>query len=187
MDCWKRPYHYNSSVYLSRHAGKLRGRGGSNRWHAGIGADGQPWHRQCRGSVARSHLTARGNQQVIIQSPSDTAITRDDSGAPDMLIVRSLENGGWIWKLLSITDGKFAGPTAQGPFYNPILDPYTDRVIGGEDGDNHYRFFDPIVEQRWQGILKAFDGPESVTSRPPATSPRSWCWSREQSSDIAMS
>jgi dipeptidyl aminopeptidase/acylaminoacyl peptidase len=77
---------------------------------------------------------------------------------PDKLIVRSLENGGWTWKLLSITDGKFAGPTAEGSFYDAILDPYTDRVIGGADVDNNYRFFDSVVEQKWQGILKAFDG-----------------------------
>ncbi len=79
--------------------------------------------------------------------------------ATDSLLVAVTEAGGTSWKLLSVTDGKFSG-TAGETFRNPILEPFTGRLIGGIDFEDtwQYRFFDTAIEERWKAILKAFDG-----------------------------
>jgi dipeptidyl aminopeptidase/acylaminoacyl peptidase len=79
--------------------------------------------------------------------------------AADSLLVAVTEASGISWKFLSVSDGKFS-ETAQETYRSPILEPFTDRLIGGRDFEDTwtYRFFDTAVEQRWKAILKAFDG-----------------------------
>jgi dipeptidyl aminopeptidase/acylaminoacyl peptidase len=79
----------------------------------------------------------------------------------DTLLVQSIENGGRSWKLLSISDGKFAAPMAEDMVFDRVIqDPLTHRLIGGINIVDlpEYVFFDPTLEQRWKEVVKAFDG-----------------------------
>jgi dipeptidyl aminopeptidase/acylaminoacyl peptidase len=79
----------------------------------------------------------------------------------DTLLVESMENSRRSWKLLSINDGKFAAPMAEDSVFNtPIQDPLTQQLIGGVNIVDlpEYVFLDPVLEERWKAIVKAFDG-----------------------------
>jgi dienelactone hydrolase len=80
---------------------------------------------------------------------------------PDTLLVQSIENGDWVWRLLSTRDGKFGEPMVEGTQFDaPIEDPMTHRFIGGMyvDDTPEYVFFDAALEDRWKSIVSAFDG-----------------------------
>jgi dipeptidyl aminopeptidase/acylaminoacyl peptidase len=78
----------------------------------------------------------------------------------DTLLVDSVENSEYVWKLLSISDGKPAALPEGAPYDESIKDPFTDRLIGGVQlGDRRdYVFFDSAMQSRWKSIVEAFDG-----------------------------
>ncbi len=79
----------------------------------------------------------------------------------DTLLVESLENGDWVWRLLSMNDGVLGVPMVEGTVFEaPIEDRLTYRLIGGMHvGDvPEYVFFDPVKQGRWKALVSAFDG-----------------------------
>jgi len=78
----------------------------------------------------------------------------------ETLLVSTVDAGHARWKLLSISEGKLGEPMDDGPFYEPILEPLTDRLIGGVRlvDTPEYVFFEPAKAERWKAIVKAFDG-----------------------------
>jgi dipeptidyl aminopeptidase/acylaminoacyl peptidase len=80
---------------------------------------------------------------------------------PNTLLIRQLEEGDNVWKLLSLHDGKLGGALAERrPLQFPIEDGRAHRMVGGAyvDDQVHYVFFDPQIQQRWDAILQAFSG-----------------------------
>lgn len=80
----------------------------------------------------------------------------------DTLLVESIENGHRWWKLLSIKDRKLSPAPKEDVFDEPLLDPPTDRLVGGMNIDDvpQYVFLDPARNTAWQSIVKALDGSE---------------------------
>ncbi len=79
----------------------------------------------------------------------------------DTLLVQSIEDGEYVWRLLSMKDGTFGPPMAERRTLDaPIHDGLTYRLVGGMhiDDEAHYIFFDPGMQARWQSILNAFPG-----------------------------
>jgi hypothetical protein len=65
---------------------------------------------------------------------------------PGTLLMRALENGNAVWRLLSLQDGSFGPPMAERKVMEaPIEDPLSYRLIGGVHVDDvpHYVFFGP--------------------------------------------
>jgi dipeptidyl aminopeptidase/acylaminoacyl peptidase len=80
---------------------------------------------------------------------------------PDTLLIRQLEDGDNVWKVLSLRDGKLGPAMAERtPFQSPIEDNKLHRMVGGTYVDDyaHYVFFDPKLQQGWDAILAAFSG-----------------------------
>jgi dipeptidyl aminopeptidase/acylaminoacyl peptidase len=80
---------------------------------------------------------------------------------PDTLLIRQLEDGDNVWKVLSLRDGKLGPPMAERrTFQSPIEDNKLHRMVGGIYVDDyaHYVFFDPKLQQGWDAILAAFSG-----------------------------
>jgi dienelactone hydrolase len=80
---------------------------------------------------------------------------------PDTLLVESVENGAKTWKLLSMSDGKFAEAMSEENVFNFAMhDPESHLMVGGVNvvDSAEYVFFDPVLEGRWKTVLKAFDG-----------------------------
>ncbi len=80
---------------------------------------------------------------------------------PDTLLVQLPVDGDYVWKLLSLRDGKLGAPLAgHRSFQYAIEDGSAHRMIGGVYIDDyaHYVFFDPQLEMRWAAILAAFSG-----------------------------
>lgn len=78
----------------------------------------------------------------------------------DQLLVESTDTGVRLWRLLSITDGKFSAMPDGTVFDYPVLDPLTGRMIGGENDTDlpQYRLLDSARDARWKAIVQAFDG-----------------------------
>jgi len=80
---------------------------------------------------------------------------------PDTLLLQMKEDGGAVWKLMSLKDGSIGPPMAGTDALNaPIEHPLTNRMIGGVSmGDTEeYVFFEPEVKASWEKILRAFPG-----------------------------
>jgi esterase/lipase len=80
---------------------------------------------------------------------------------PDTLLLQLKEDGGKVWKLMSLKDGSIGPPMAgTGKLNSPIEHPLTNRMIGGTSvGDTvEYVFFDPAIKESWEKILRAFPG-----------------------------
>jgi dipeptidyl aminopeptidase/acylaminoacyl peptidase len=80
---------------------------------------------------------------------------------PETLLMRTIENGNPVWRLLSLKDGSFGAPMAERRVMEaPIEDFQTHRMIGGVHNDDvpHYIFFDPKVQAKWDAIVRAFAG-----------------------------
>jgi len=81
--------------------------------------------------------------------------------SPGTLLLRKIEDGESIWCLLSLTDGSVSEPIGERRHLSgPIQDGRTHRMVGGVHvGDSaEYVFFDPVKEQSWQAVLRAFPG-----------------------------
>ena len=81
--------------------------------------------------------------------------------AADTLLLRKVEDGNVVWRLLSLTDGSVGPPMAERKrLSGPIEDRITHRMIGGVHVTDtaEYTFFDPAREQSWQAVLRAFPG-----------------------------
>ncbi|HEX9139589.1 MAG TPA: S9 family peptidase [Steroidobacteraceae bacterium] len=79
----------------------------------------------------------------------------------DTVLMQFVENGDYVWKLLSMKDGTFGPPmTERRQLTAPIEDRYTHRLIGGVriEDESHYEFFDPVLQARWDNIVRAFQG-----------------------------
>jgi dipeptidyl aminopeptidase/acylaminoacyl peptidase len=77
----------------------------------------------------------------------------------DTLLMRTREEGSWIWRLLSLKDGSLGPPMAERRVLDrPIEDQRSYRMIGGVyiDDSMHYVFFDPLMQARWDSITRAF-------------------------------
>jgi esterase/lipase len=80
---------------------------------------------------------------------------------PDTLLVEGIENGSRWWKLVSISDGKVTAPMAEESVFDAAMfDPLTLQLIGGVNTVDRpeYVFLDPVLENRWKSVVKAFDG-----------------------------
>ena len=80
-------------------------------------------------------------------------------GADTLLMQTPEQGGGEVWRLLSLRDGSFGEPMAEGrAMSEQIEDRATHRLIGGirVDDTARYVFFDPELQQRWDAIGKAF-------------------------------
>ena len=80
---------------------------------------------------------------------------------PDTLLMRTIETGNPVWRLLSLKDGSFGAPMAERRVMEaPIEDFQTHHMIGGVHNDDvpHYVFFDPKVQAKWDAIVRAFAG-----------------------------
>jgi dipeptidyl aminopeptidase/acylaminoacyl peptidase len=78
---------------------------------------------------------------------------------PDTLLMRTLEDGAPVWRLLSLKDGSLGPPMAERRVLDgPIEDQRSYRMIGGVYNDDsvHYVFFDPLMQARWDSITRAF-------------------------------
>jgi len=78
---------------------------------------------------------------------------------PGTLLMQTVENGESTWRLLSLKDGTLGAPMAEHKQLNsPIEDSRSDRMIGGVYVDDaaHYVFFDPVMQRRWDAIVRAF-------------------------------
>jgi dipeptidyl aminopeptidase/acylaminoacyl peptidase len=78
----------------------------------------------------------------------------------DSLLIESIDSGRRVWSLLSRKDGKSSAMPQDQVFDEPLLDPFTDLMIGGVNTVDlpQYVFFDSARRVRWQSIVKAFDG-----------------------------
>jgi dipeptidyl aminopeptidase/acylaminoacyl peptidase len=75
-----------------------------------------------------------------------------------VLLVRN-ENGDAVWRLLSLKDGSIGPPMAERKILDTAIeDRETHRMIGGIHLTDTYEyiFFDPIMQQSWQAVLRAF-------------------------------
>jgi acetyl esterase/lipase len=78
---------------------------------------------------------------------------------PGTLLVQSHEDGGAVWRLLSLRDGSFGPSMAEfDSLEAPIEDRLTYRMIGGVhlDDSTHYVFFDPRIRAVWNSIVDGF-------------------------------
>jgi dipeptidyl aminopeptidase/acylaminoacyl peptidase len=78
---------------------------------------------------------------------------------PETLLMRTLEDGAPVWRLLSLSDGSLGPPMAERRVLDgPIEDQRSYRLIGGVyvDDSVHYVFFDPVMQGRWDAITRAF-------------------------------
>jgi dipeptidyl aminopeptidase/acylaminoacyl peptidase len=77
------------------------------------------------------------------------------------LLMRLLEDGDPVWRLMSIKDGTLGPPMAERMTLDePIEDPRNYRMIGGVhvDDDYKYVFFDPSMQRHWDATVRAFNG-----------------------------
>jgi dipeptidyl aminopeptidase/acylaminoacyl peptidase len=77
----------------------------------------------------------------------------------DTLLMRMHEEGSWVWRLLSLKDGSLGAPMAERRVLEgPIEDQRSYRMIGGVyiDDSMHYVFFDPLMQEKWNSITRAF-------------------------------
>ena len=78
---------------------------------------------------------------------------------PGTLLVQTHEDGGAVWRLLSLRDGSFGPSMAElDSLGAPIEDRLTHRMIGGVHLDDslHYVFFDPRIRAVWNSIVDGF-------------------------------
>jgi dipeptidyl aminopeptidase/acylaminoacyl peptidase len=80
----------------------------------------------------------------------------------DTVLVQSIENGRRWWRLLSLKDRKLSPAPEADVFDTPLLDPLTDRLMGGMNlGDvPQYVFLDPAWNDRWKSVVQALAGDE---------------------------
>jgi pimeloyl-ACP methyl ester carboxylesterase len=81
------------------------------------------------------------------------------SASGDAILVRFIENGEPVWKPLSLKDGSWGAPLANGQaFRRPIVDRKSGRIIGGVQGvdDSRYIFFDNELQAHWDAVLRAY-------------------------------
>jgi len=77
------------------------------------------------------------------------------------VVLRMLEQGEPVWKLVDLADGKIgAALEAGGSLDAPIVDEQSHRLAGGTRVEDsvRYVFFDPAQQRRWDAIAHAFPG-----------------------------
>lgn len=79
----------------------------------------------------------------------------------DTALLRVIENGDQVWKVLSLKDGGIEQLTQfDGKFTRPIIDRATGRLIGAtlETDEVRHIFLDSQYEARWKLISHSFEG-----------------------------
>jgi dipeptidyl aminopeptidase/acylaminoacyl peptidase len=133
------------------------------------------WLVDDNGDVAAEEEYEDKNQRWLIREHRDGRMREVASGheaidyprllgfgpEPETLLMRTIENGNPVWRLLSLRDGSFGAPMAERRVMEaPLEDFQTHRMIGGVHSDDvpHYVFFDPKVQAKWDAIVRAFEG-----------------------------
>jgi len=113
-----------------------------------------------RWSIGISSLGGDPSTAASGRAPLDIPTILGFGPTADTILVESVESGQRVWKLLSIKDGKLSTMPASRVFDKPLLDPFSNRMIGGVNIIDvpQYVFFDAAVNLRWQAIVKAFSG-----------------------------
>jgi dienelactone hydrolase len=113
-----------------------------------------------RWSIGVSRLGGDPSQAASGHAPVDLPRILGFGPAADSILVESIASGNRLWRLLSINDGRFSAMPAAEMFYEPLMDEFTDLMIGGMNTVDapQYVFFDPAVNLNWQAIVKAFSG-----------------------------
>lgn len=113
-------------------------------------------------SIALSTLGGTPTVAASGHAPLDPPELLGFGPAGESLLVESIENGQKIWSLLSRKDGKLSPMPKERVFDEPVLDPLTDRMVGGMNIIDlpQYVFFEPARSTRWLSIVKALQGGE---------------------------
>jgi len=77
----------------------------------------------------------------------------------DAIVVRFVDDGEPVWKPLSLKDGTWGAPLAQGEaFTRAIVDRKSGRIIGGAQGtdDSRFVFFDNELQGHWDAVQRAY-------------------------------
>jgi dipeptidyl aminopeptidase/acylaminoacyl peptidase len=98
-------------------------------------------------SVAKGHES--------IDTPSVLGFSADGTA----VILEKTENAKTAWYPVSLKDGVVGAALDNGnTLRSPILDPKTDRIVGGTRGVDEltYVFFDNELQAHWNAVLRAF-------------------------------
>ncbi len=113
-----------------------------------------------RWSIGVSRLGGDPAEAASGHAPLDLPAILGFGPTADTLLIESTEGGHRLWQLLSLADGKLAAMPAAEVFDEPLMDEFTDLMIGGVNTVDlpQYVFFDPAKNLNWQAIVKAFAG-----------------------------
>ncbi len=113
-----------------------------------------------RWSIGVSRLGGDPSEAASGHAPLDIPEILGFGPTADTLLIESTASGHRVWLLLSLADGKLAAMPAAEVFDEPLLDEFTDLMIGGVNTVDlpQYVFFDPARNLNWQAIVKAFAG-----------------------------
>ena len=81
--------------------------------------------------------------------------------APGTLLLQQVDGDDWVWKSLSLKDGSLGAPMGGGRILSaPIELRTTNQLIGGmqTQDDSRYVFFDAATQERWDALVRDFDG-----------------------------
>jgi dipeptidyl aminopeptidase/acylaminoacyl peptidase len=98
-------------------------------------------------------------ESALIDTPQLIGLYQDDS----KVLIRKREDGEWLLRVFSISDGKFGEVLPDhccGAHY--LSDPKSSFVIGysWQDARRHYLFFDSALQQQWDQVVQSFPGEE---------------------------
>lgn len=114
-------------------------------------------HRWVLRARKNGDLATVAEGQALLDLPSVIGASADGS----VLYVRFIEAGGVVWKPLSIKEGTWGAPLANGAAFDGVVKArLTGRIVGGSYGvdDDGYVFFDPQTQRHWDTLMQAFGG-----------------------------
>ena len=109
-----------------------------------------------------------GHMAVVASgsAPLDVPSVLGFNSSGDSIIMRFIENGDPVWRLLSLKDQAWSPPLAKSEtFSKAILDRKSGRIIAGAHGtdDDRYFFFDNEMQAHWDAVAA---GVSAGTSAP---------------------